>query len=149
MTKYILVQWPESQMLIEHERFNECLFVDNIEGHEDVGSSAYMCPEDLYNELFINEYSIDGPKWENDLIMCPSQCYCNFEGDGKKYCIYLRWRWDDPWTAQLVPLNNGGFDYNVDWPYLSIPDYIHDDYLKLQKDCIYIINKMFNNIIWG
>lgn len=50
--KYILVQWPESQLLMDHERFNECLFVNNIDGHVDVGSSAYMCPEDLYNEIY-------------------------------------------------------------------------------------------------
>jgi hypothetical protein len=54
MKKYILVQWPESQMLMEHEGFDECLFVNDIEVHEEVGSSAYMCPEDLYNEIFIN-----------------------------------------------------------------------------------------------
>ena len=52
MDKYILVQWPESQYLMEHERFNECLFVQDIEGHDEVGSSAYMCPEDLYDEIF-------------------------------------------------------------------------------------------------
>ncbi len=52
MTKYILVQWPESQELMEHPRFNECLFVQDIEGHDEVGSSAYMCPEDLYEEVF-------------------------------------------------------------------------------------------------
>lgn len=50
---YKLVQWPESQMLMEHPRFNECLFVDNIDGHDDVGSSAYMCPIDLYEEIFV------------------------------------------------------------------------------------------------
>ena len=50
--KYILVQWPESQSLMTHERFHECLFVQDIEGHDEVGSSAYMCPEDMYNEIF-------------------------------------------------------------------------------------------------
>lgn len=49
---YVLVQWPESQMLMEHSRFNECLFVENIEKHNDVGSSAYMCPVDIYEEIF-------------------------------------------------------------------------------------------------
>ena len=49
---YVLVQWPESQMLMEHPRYNECLFVENIEGHNDVGSSAYMCPVDIYEEIF-------------------------------------------------------------------------------------------------
>ena len=52
MEKYILVQWPDSQLLMENPRFNECLFVENIEGHEDVGSSAYMCPESLFKEIF-------------------------------------------------------------------------------------------------
>lgn len=52
MTKYILVQWPESQDLMEHPRFHECLFVQDIEGHDEVGSSAYMCPEDLYEEIY-------------------------------------------------------------------------------------------------
>lgn len=50
--KYLLVQFPESQYLMQHKRFNECLLVSDIEGHDEVGSSAYMCPEDLYNELF-------------------------------------------------------------------------------------------------
>lgn len=54
MQKYILVQWPDSQMLMDHPRFNECLFIDNIDGHNDVGSSAYMCPEDLYNKIFFD-----------------------------------------------------------------------------------------------
>lgn len=51
---YVLVQWPESQILTEHSRFNECLFVENIEGHNDVGSSAYMCPINIYKEIFEN-----------------------------------------------------------------------------------------------
>ena len=52
---YVLVQWPESQILMEHSRFDECLFVENIEEHDDVGSSAYMCPIDIYEETFENK----------------------------------------------------------------------------------------------
>ena len=52
MQKYILVEWPESQMLMEHQRFNECLLVQDIDDHDEVGSSAYMCPEDLYEQIF-------------------------------------------------------------------------------------------------
>lgn len=33
---------------MDHERFNECLFVQDIDGHVEVGSSAYMCPEELF-----------------------------------------------------------------------------------------------------
>lgn len=52
MKKYVLVEWPESQELMEHERFNECLFIQDIDGHIEVGDSAYMCPEDLYEQIF-------------------------------------------------------------------------------------------------
>lgn len=52
MKKYVLVEWPESQELMEHERFNECLMVQDIEDHIEVGGSAYMCPEDLYEKIF-------------------------------------------------------------------------------------------------
>ena len=51
MEKYILVEWPESQMLMEHERFNECLFVQDIDGHVEVESSTYTCLEDLYKKI--------------------------------------------------------------------------------------------------
>ena len=50
--KYVLVQFPESQLLMDNPRFNECLFVQDIPGHDEVGSSAYMCPEDLYEQIF-------------------------------------------------------------------------------------------------
>lgn len=51
MDKYILVQWPESQKLMEHERFNECLLVQDIDDYDGTCSS-YMCPEDLYEKIF-------------------------------------------------------------------------------------------------
>ena len=88
------------------------------------------------------------PIWDNDLIMCPSQCYCYFEADGQKYCIYLRWRWDDPWTAQLVPVMQDGEFYSGPWEYLDVPDYIHDGYENLQKLCLRMISERFNNICW-
>jgi len=50
--KYVLVEWPESQMLMEHNRFEECVLGQDIDGHVEVGSSAYFVPEDLYNEIF-------------------------------------------------------------------------------------------------
>ena len=49
--KYVLVQWPDSQELMDNLRFNECLFVQDTPGHKEVGPLAYMCPEDLYNEI--------------------------------------------------------------------------------------------------
>ena len=52
--KYILVTFPESQLLMDSPRFNECFFVQDIPGHDEVGSSAYMCPEDLYDKIINN-----------------------------------------------------------------------------------------------
>lgn len=49
--KYILVTFPEIQYLMEHERWNECIFCIEIEGHP-CPDSAYMVPESLYNEVF-------------------------------------------------------------------------------------------------
>lgn len=50
--RYILVQWPESQLLMDHPRFGECILGMDIDGHVEVGSSAYLVPESLFNELF-------------------------------------------------------------------------------------------------
>lgn len=41
-------------------------------------------------------------KWNDDLIWCPSQCEKRIKYNGRLYTIYLRWRWDDPWTADLI-----------------------------------------------
>ena len=89
------------------------------------------------------------PTWDNDLIMCPSQCYCYFETNGKKYCIYLRWRWDDPWTAEIVPVDDMcDFTYYEDWEYIETKFYSHDDYKKLQEECIKIIKEKINDVKW-
>ena len=39
-----------------HERFNECLLIQDIDGHDEVGISAYMCPEDLYEKIFNTDH---------------------------------------------------------------------------------------------
>lgn len=41
-------------------------------------------------------------EWFDDMIWCPSQCYCRVQRGGKDYILYLRWRWDDPWQAHIV-----------------------------------------------
>lgn len=89
------------------------------------------------------------PTWDNDLIMCPSQCYCYFETNGEKYCIYLRWWWDDPWTAEIVPVDNQcDFTCNDDWEYIETKFYSHDNYEELQEECIEIIKEKFNDVKW-
>ena len=54
--KYVLVQFPESKLLMDNLGFNEGLFFQDIPDHDEVGPSAYMCPEDLYDDI-TNNYS--------------------------------------------------------------------------------------------
>lgn len=40
--------------------------------------------------------------WEDHDSRCPSQSYCFVERDGVPCCLYLRWRWDDPWQLHII-----------------------------------------------
>ena len=64
MDKYILVIWPEIQYFMESDRFHECLFVDNLDGHDEVPDSSYMVPEDLYDSMVDSDNNI----WEQTLF---------------------------------------------------------------------------------
>lgn len=48
--KYILVSFPESQVIINHPRFNECRLVDS--GDDNDESGTYAVPEDLYEDVY-------------------------------------------------------------------------------------------------
>lgn len=39
---YVLISWPEIQDFMEHERWEECIFCQEIEGHP--------CPDSTYND---------------------------------------------------------------------------------------------------
>ena len=40
-------------------------------------------------------------------FFCPAQIYYYFhDAEGRSWCIYLRWRHSDPWTAELVPCDD-------------------------------------------
>lgn len=51
--KYILVEWPEIQYFMDSDRWGECIFCQEIEGHP-CPDGAYMVPESLYNQLKLN-----------------------------------------------------------------------------------------------
>lgn len=55
-TKYVVVQWSESQILMDQPWFDECFLADN----EEFGDAAYFVPEKRYNEMKgIKEYRHD------------------------------------------------------------------------------------------
>lgn len=84
------------------------------------------------------------PRWSNDLIMCPSQCECYFWVDDKPYCIYMRWRWNDPWDVWLIERGDDGqVLWESEWTKLNVGYFVHDNYEVVQKESIKIIKKYF------
>lgn len=49
--KYVLISWPEIQDFMEHERWEECIFCQEIEGHP-CPDSTYAVPVNLYKEIY-------------------------------------------------------------------------------------------------
>ena len=52
MKKYVIIQWPDSQQLMDHERFSECHLINSERGIEEFDSCAFFVPEDLFEEVF-------------------------------------------------------------------------------------------------
>ena len=40
-------------------------------------------------------------EWHESLMWCPSQIEGWATIDSQLYFIYLRWRWNDPWTGRI------------------------------------------------
>lgn len=91
------------------------------------------------------EGDVNKPHWINDLIKCPSQCFCSFWYEGIHYCIYLRWRHSDPWVCNLVRLDEE-FNFTNDWIPIKTNNYSHDEYLLLQDEVIYKTKRVFVDI---
>ena len=49
--KYVMVEWPDSQMLMDQDWFDECLLINSGKLLDEYGSSAYMVPEEKLTEL--------------------------------------------------------------------------------------------------
>ena len=76
--------------------------------------------------------------WRDELLWCPSQCYLNITYKSRQFVVYLRWRHNDPWTAELVEcVPNGDFemikDNPFEWLKLQVKEWGQDDDLKLIK----------------
>ena len=81
-------------------------------------------------------------KWYDDLIWCPSQCYYYFMHRDDMFCIYLRWRHQDPWTAEIIKCAKSNFDLNYQtsiWKFIKIPYF--EDY-ELEKLKEYIMSRL-------
>ena len=70
--------------------------------------------------------------WKDDLIMCPSQCELPIEYRERKFTLYLRWRWDDPWTGAII--ENEGTSSEVWYGDLDIGFYTHEQLEECKKE---------------
>ena len=81
-----------------------------------------------------------------ELLWCPSQIYYYFQDKSEKiWCLYLRWRHDDPWTSELIPCDkNFEFLDCSKWETISTSkDYKDFEYKDLEKEVLEIIKKKF------
>lgn len=74
MTKYVRVDWPESQVYIDHPRFKkECMLVIVMDDAiPDMDVPSIMVPEDLYEEV---TYKLQFPKKYENTELGTIVCY--------------------------------------------------------------------------
>lgn len=84
--------------------------------------------------------------WLEDLNGCPSQCYYYFQHSDKRFCILLRWRHTDPWTARLVTLKeNWDFSFTDDeCSILLNKEYREEEYKTLETDVLEFVKRMYS-----
>lgn len=115
---------------------------------DETGEEVYTIDQFILTKL---ERS-DNIEWLEDLIWCPSQLYCRFIDNltQRIYCIYLRWRHRDPWTAELIPcLPDGKLNYSERWEIIKTKkEYTQNDYEELKKETIDIVKGRFREITW-
>lgn len=129
MEKYILVEWPESQLLMHHKRFNECLLIQDIDNHNGVGSSAYMCPEDLYEQIF-NTDDIKPKRIGN--LMFKKATYLGKEPEFPSWCIGLFY--PNPDYGKENEYKKDG-DYYIRYIEGIIPIKYHKSCFKHKESC--------------
>ena len=60
--KYIMIMWPESQMLMELPEWEDhCCLVNDDKGLDKFGSAAYFVEEDWYNQQKNKQQASDKP----------------------------------------------------------------------------------------
>ena len=64
----------------------------------------------------------------------PAQCYYYFKNSKSYYCIYLRWRHSDPWSASLIKFKDETLDWDeCDWCDLKVKEYKFEELNKLKR----------------
>lgn len=82
-------------------------------------------------------------EWEDDLGICPSQCYLKMKFRNRFFVLYLRWRYQDPWSATLVECDEdyGMFNQKYEWQRLNIDPYKEHELALLKVAALYEAKK--------
>ncbi len=76
--------------------------------------------------------------WQDSLIWCPSQCELHITYKNNAFILYLRWRHDDPWTADLIA------DEGVDEKWITLDiSYWKDTELEQCKKQAIVMAKLY------
>lgn len=96
-----------------------------------------MGKQDLYKQYVeiqksISELQPEG-EWDEDLIGCPSQLYLDVKSpSGQEYTLYLRWRWNDPWTFDVLLETDAEGRNTLFHPVEDFPFFTEDNYKKAE-----------------
>lgn len=85
-------------------------------------------------------------EWKCSMMMCPSQCYYHTKRNGIDYVLYLRWRWDDPWQADIIKGAKSEDFKNCEWTHDVFAKnhvYFSHDEVSLAKEKLI---EIFNNL---
>ena len=66
--------------------------------------------------------------WKRELIWCPSQLNKTIMYKNTEYCLYARWRWDDPWSGYIVIRKDNGINIEQLWSEELLHKFDYKDY---------------------
>lgn len=100
---------------------------------------SYLCRK---NKMMVDE-KIELNTWDDCLDhWCPAQCYYYFMHGDDLFCIYLRWRHDDPWTVNIIKCKQddaNGVPEEIEWKWVKMPYFIDDELDKLKE---FVMNRL-------
>lgn len=70
--------------------------------------------------LYLISNLLSPKQWDCSMIWCLSQMQRSFIFNGYDITFYCRWRWDDPWTFDVI-VNGKWIGYKI--PYFTMYDY--------------------------
>lgn len=112
----------------------------NLLGRAQCEVRAYLKWSSWVSTWGLNEF-------QEDLIWCPSQIYYWFMVGDQMKIVYMRWRWNDPWTIEICPVldpsNPSSWTFEGG-EYVNLgKDYKDVEYRQMELDLIDYLKKTY------